>query len=263
MTPLTVPRRLSSHLFMAYSEFPHRDSGNVYLLTGRVPTLIDCGSRSAVPRLLRNLAQIGLDLSDIPQVIATHGDCDHIQGYHDLHQAHPGMRLYLHPADWSLAQEANPYRNAGYLYRNSFHPIAPERCLPLTDGGTVPAGDGELTVIHTPGHTEGSVCLWGEVDGRHVLFAGDTVGGAMRSLQGADLAIWAQAARTWEESLQRIAQLPIDWILNGHEPEDNLPLPRGWLDRGIETFGMMMNPWFFLDASDEEPFAPEAAQGAG
>ncbi len=258
MAYLTAPRQLSSHLYIVYAEYPHRDSGNVYLITGRVPTLIDCGSRRAAPLLLRNLAQAGVDIRDVVQVIATHGDCDHTQGWHELLRVHPGLRLYLHPLDWSLVQEANPYRNAGYLYRTEFRPIDPQVCWPMVDGDHIPAGDGELAVVHTPGHTEGSVCLLGDIDDYRVLFAGDTIGGSMRSLQGADLAIWAQAERTWEQSLQRIARLEIDWILNGHEPAATLPLTRAWLDRGIASFGMMMNPWFFLQSGseEEEPAVP-------
>jgi glyoxylase-like metal-dependent hydrolase (beta-lactamase superfamily II) len=260
MTRLTSPQQLSPHLYIVYSEYPHRDSSNVYLITGHTNTLIDCGSLRSVPLMLSNLAQLGLDIHDIDRIIATHGDCDHTQGFCELQRRHPDLRLHLHPADWSLVQDANPYRNAGYLYRIVFQPISPEMCIPIADGDRIGAGDGELTVVHTPGHTEGGICLWGEIDGKHVLFAGDTVGGSMRSLQGADLKIWAEAAETWKESLKRIVRLEIDWILNGHEPARSLPLPRTWLDRGITTFGQMLSPWFFLHEGNDDngESAPEA-----
>ena len=260
MLRLSSPRQLSPHLFIVYAEYPHRDSGNVYLVTGEVPTLIDCGSRAAAPQLLRNIAQTGIDVRDIVQVIATHGDFDHVQGFHELHAANPDLTLLVHPVDAPLTREPNLYRNAGYLYRDAFRPIAPELSRPIVDGDRIPAGDGELLVVHTPGHTEGGVCLWGEIDGHRVLFAGDTVEGAMRGLEGADLAIWARAASSWRESLQGIAALEIDWVLNGHEPVDGLPLMRARLDRGIASFGKMMNPWFFLDDEEqavEESVVPE------
>lgn len=252
MPRLTAPRQLSSHLFVVYSEFPHRDSGNVFLMTGRVPTLIDCGSRRSVPQLRQNLSHLGIHVRDIAQVIATHGDCDHIQGFHELRYDNPDLKLYLHPADWPLVQKPDAYRNAGYLYRNSFTPIDAEHCVPLAEGSHIPAGDAALGVLHTPGHTEGSVCLSGDIGGRNVVFAGDTVGGAMRSLEGADLRIWAQATRTWEQSLKRLATMDIDWILNGHEPVANLPLSRARFDRAVASFGKMMNPWFLLDEAADE-----------
>lgn len=252
MSPLLSPQALSDHLFVVYAEFPHCDSGNVYLITGRRPTLIDCGSRRAAPQLRENIAAAGIAVTDLVQVVATHGDCDHIQGYHDLRRENPALRLLLHEADWPLVREHDLYRNGGYLYRAPFMPIATDRCEPLRDGDRLPAGDGELHVLHTPGHTEGSVCLLGEIDGRQVLFAGDTIGGAMRGLDGADLAIWAQAARDWARSLQRIDPDAIDWVLNGHEPVTSLPLSRERLVRSIAAFGKMMNPWFFLAEPEEE-----------
>jgi hydroxyacylglutathione hydrolase len=262
MSRVAATKRLSSHLYIVYSEFPHRDSGNVYLITGRSPTLIDCGSRRAAPHLRRNLADLGIHVRDIAQVIATHGDCDHVQGYYDLSPEHPGLPLRIHPGDWPVVSGSDPYRNASYLYPDACLPLPVERCLPVADGETIAAGDGTLTVHHTPGHTEGSVCLWGEIDGHKVLFAGDTVGGAMRTLDGADLRLWAQAVRTWEQSLQRLAALDIDWVLNGHEPAATLPLSRARFDRSIAFFGKMLDPWFLLDDHDDDERAVAAPLAA-
>lgn len=244
MPSLTGPIQLSPHLFIVYSEFPHRDSGNAYLITGRYPTLIDCGSQQAVPQLTDNLLHVGVRVEDLTQVIATHGDYDHVQGYHDLRLQNRSLRLHLHRKDWPIVQGNDPYQNASYLYRHAFVPFTSEQCLPLEDGETIDAGDTRLTVHHAPGHTEGSVCLLGTIDGREVLFAGDAVGGAMRSLTGANLQIWARAAVTWEQSLRRLSELDFEWVLNGHEPAETLPLSRARFDRGVTSFGRMLNPWF-------------------
>ena len=265
MTRLSGPRQLSSHLFVVYAEFPHRDSGNVYLITGRYPTLVDCGSRRAVPQVLDNLEQLGVRPTDLAQIVATHGDCDHLQGYHELRRLRGDLPIRIHPRDLPLVLENNPYRNASYLYPGPFEPFRPEYCQPIVDDDRLLAGDGELTVIHTPGHTEGSVCLLGEIDGHHVLFAGDTVGGAMRSLKGADLAIWAAAARTWEQSLQRLVALPFEWVLTGHEPAESLPISRARFERAVASFGKMLSPWFSLAEGPDvdEPTAMPAAGAAG
>jgi hypothetical protein len=58
----------------------------------------------------------------------------------------------------------------------------------------------------------------GRIDGRDVLFAGDVVGGAMKSLDGAELQVWAEALADWSRSLDRLACLQFEWLLNGHEP---------------------------------------------
>lgn len=256
MPVLTAPRQLSANLYVAYSEYPHVDSANVYLLAGEHPTLIDCGSQRAVPQLVRNLAQLGLQVSDVTKVIATHGDYDHTQGFHDLRRLHPDLALLINRHDWPAMLEGNTYRSSSYLYRRPFLPFEAQHCLPLDEGDVVRAGNTVLTVHHTPGHTEGSVCLLGETDGHGVLFAGDAIGGSMKSLTGADLRLWANAAVTWADSLQRLASLPFEWVLNGHEPADTLPLERAHVDRLLGSFGKMMNPWFLL-GEEEAPLSGE------
>ena len=255
MTRLTVPRQLSPHLFVVYAEHPHHDSANVYLVTGDVPVLIDSGSLLAAPHLLRNLASIGVDIRDIGHVLATHGHCDHMQGFQALHAANPDLQLLIHPLDAPFVQGTASGLDICTLYNSTFPPIPANECVPVRDGDRIPAGDGELLVIHTPGHTEGSICLWGEIDGHRVLFAGDTIEGAMPGFEGVEIETWAAAVRTWKDSLLRVAEFEIDWVLNGHEPARGLPLTRDRLDRGIASFGKMLNPWFFL--AEDEPLAEE------
>ncbi|CAN5663030.1 hypothetical protein BH23CHL3_BH23CHL3_07870 [soil metagenome] len=252
MPQLTAPVQLSRHVYVVYSEFPHVDSGNAYFISGRYPTLIDCGSQRGFPQLRSNLSQLGLQVTDLAQVIATHGDYDHVQGFHRLRHLHPDLRLRLHRSDWSIVQESNSYRNASYLYGSPFVCFQEEQCLPLDDGDVIPAGDSTLAVHHAPGHTEGSICLLGEFDGTGILFAGDVIGGAMRTLDGASLELWAQAAATWHQSLLRLMALGFDWVLNGHEPSSSLPMHRSRIDRMVPMFGKMLNPWFSLEDDDSE-----------
>jgi hydroxyacylglutathione hydrolase len=262
MTRLSAPQQLSQHLYVVYAEHPHVDSSNVYLVTGKAPVLVDCGSRRAAPHLLRNLAALGIGIGDIDRVIATHGHCDHVQGFGGLHEANPDLRLHLHPRDVPLVQQPDHIGNACHLYNGLFRPVAPELILPIADGDRIPAGDGELLVVHTPGHTEGSVCLLGEVDGYNVLFAGDTVGGAMPGLDGVELATWAEAAHAWKQSLGRVSELAFDLVLSGHEPVTGLPITRARLDRSIASFGKMLNPWFLLGEDEDDPVG-EASVAVG
>lgn len=258
MSHLTEPVQLSEHVFIVYAEFPHADSGNVYLITGDRPALVDCGSDRAVPVLVDNLAQVGLEPGEIEQVIATHGDYDHVQGFHGLRRLNPDLRLLIHRQDLRTVQGENPYQTASYVYGRPFQRLDAQHCVPLDDGDMIPAGDTVLTVHHTPGHSEGSVCLLGEIDGHSILFAGDAVGGAMRSLDGASLELWARAMQTWKRSLAGLAELEFDWVLNGHEPVASLPISRWRFDRMAAHFGTMMNPWFSLSERNHAPAAPLA-----
>lgn len=240
------PYQLSDHLYVVYAEFPHAHSGNVYLITGDRPALIDCGSELAVPRIVSNLAQLGLDPGDIHQIVATHADYDHIQGFHGLQRANPDLCLRIHRADLPVVREADAYQTASYIYDRPFIQLDDRCLLPFDPGDVIAVGSTSLEVMSTPGHTEGSVCLLGEIDGRNVLFAGDTVGGAMRSLDGASIEVWAAAARAWAESLRSLSDREFDWVLNGHEPPAGLPITRERFERMVRRFGTMLNPWFSL-----------------
>lgn len=249
------PVQLSPHLYLVLSEYPHRSSANAYLITGKRPTLIDCGSADGFPALARSLTQIGIDAAALDQVIATHGHYDHIQGIHALRSQRPGLPLLIHEQDRPGIQDGNPYITAAVVYGRDFEPIPPEDCVPLVDGQQIAAGDGVLTVHHTPGHTDGSICLAGNIDGVDILFTGDTIFGAMSSLVGADVPIWTRAIEVWRQSLIRVAALPFDVFLPGHEPFWDLPIPKQRLTRAIPYFGRMLNPWFSLD--EEESAARE------
>jgi glyoxylase-like metal-dependent hydrolase (beta-lactamase superfamily II) len=253
MPCLSVPVELSQNLYVLYSEHPHVDSGNVYLIAGERPILIDCGSERATTQIARNIAQLDIGIDEIDQVIVTHADYDHVQGFHRLHEMNPNLRLKIHRPDLSVVEEADDYRTAAYVYGRTFVRLDAASCEPVDDGDIIAAGDTELTVISTPGHTEGSVCLLGEIDGRSVLIAGDTVGGAMRSLDGASLEVWAESAGAWARSLQHLSTLAFDWVLNGHEPAAGLPIQRAQFDRMVARFGTMLNPWFSLGEADPAP----------
>ncbi|MDQ4044095.1 MAG: MBL fold metallo-hydrolase [Chloroflexota bacterium] len=254
MPAITAPIQLSDHVYIVHAEFPHVDSGNVYLITGSHPTLIDCGSPRTVPQLVKNIAQVGLEVHDIDQVIATHGDYDHVQGFHGLREMNQDLRLLIHRAEITIVQGENAYSTASYLYDQPFVRLDPAYCAILDDGDVVPAHGSGLKVVHTPGHTEGSICLLGEIDSVKMLFAGDTFGGAMRSLDGADLHVWANAARTWMQSLRRLSALDFDIVLNGHELAAELPIRRPKFDRLVKHFGKMLDPWFSYEAP--EPTGP-------
>jgi glyoxylase-like metal-dependent hydrolase (beta-lactamase superfamily II) len=253
MSDLDRPYQLSEHLYVVHAEFPHVDSGNVYLVTGARPTLIDCGSEHAVPRIVGNLAQLGLAPADLAQVIATHADYDHIQGFHGLHAHNPDLCLRVNRDDLPVIREANAYRTASYVYGRPYLSLADACLLPMDPGDIIPVGDGSAEVIATPGHTEGSVCLLGEIDGRGVLFAGDTVGGSMRSLDGASVDAWVGAVRSWHDSLGLISAREFGWVLNGHEPVTSLPITRDRFDRMVRRFGTMLNPWFSIGEREPSP----------
>ncbi len=129
-----------------------------------------------------------------------------------------GAEIAAHPADWYRLIDPQPL----------FAPFPIPPCVPaieLVERGAIRLGDVRLEVLHTPGHTEGSVSLLSRDEG--LLFSGDTLfpGGWGRvDLPGGDEAAMAG-------SLARLAALPDDLrVLPGHGGPTTIGRERRWLD---------------------------------
>jgi hydroxyacylglutathione hydrolase len=149
-------------------------------------------------------------------IVSTHGHWDHI-GDNATVAAHTGAEIAVHPLDRSRLEHPEPL-------------FAPFEILPsvpaveLAEGGEIRFGEIRLAVIHTPGHTEGSVCLYSADDG--LMFSGDTLfaGGWGRvDLPGGDEAAMVESLGRLTSFEDRMAVLP------GHGPATTIGRERPWL----------------------------------
>ena len=106
----------------------------------------------------REIRKAGLSLS---MILITHGHFDHVLGVPGLLKHWPGTPVYVHE------KEVN-WKNAGDQYML----LAPvEGIHTVKEGDTIPFGDASIQVLHTPGHSPGSLTFRvGDV-----LFCGDTL----------------------------------------------------------------------------------------
>jgi len=95
-------------------------------------------------------------------IINTHGHIDHISANRYLN-----LPVWIHKDDADFLEDSG--KNLSSLM--GLHLMSPAASRLLAEGDILKAGDVELEVIHTPGHTPGSICL--KSDG--VLFTGDTL----------------------------------------------------------------------------------------
>ncbi len=115
--------------------------------------------------LISFISQNSLNLTHI---ILTHGHADHICGAEKL-RTMTNAKIVIHSLDaYRLkSSDACLADDCGYF----FSPFTPD--ILLNDGDVIRCGDISLEVMHTPGHSEGSICL---IEKRErVIFSGDTL----------------------------------------------------------------------------------------
>ena len=185
--------------------------------------VVDPGMGAAQPLTERAEAN-GLRLHLIAN---SHGHIDHIFDDAPLMEASRAP-LAIHPDDGYRLDGQNNY---GF----DLQPVTAGR--DLTEGGVVRIGDLVFDVLHTPGHTEGSVCLYEERHGLllsgDVLFAGSY--GRTDLPGGNDEQMAASLARLAREIPGPVRVLP------GHGPETTIERELPWLRRIAEA-GRLLIP---------------------
>jgi len=188
-----------------------------------VHVLADPSSREAIAidTATPSLAWIADELAarewTLRLIVSTHGHWDHI-GDNAAVATHTGADIAVHPLDRDRLTDPRP------LYAPfDIPPSVP--AVDLAEGGEIRFGMLRLRVWHTPGHTEGSVCLLEVDDG--LLFSGDTLfaGGWGRvDLPGGDPAAMV-------ESIGRLTGLEDGVrVLPGHGPATVIGRERPWME---------------------------------
>jgi hydroxyacylglutathione hydrolase len=188
-----------------------------------VHVLADPRSREAIAidTAIPSLAWIRDELAarswTLKLIVSTHGHWDHI-GDNAAVAAETGAEIAVHPLDRDRLEHPQPLWAPFEI-----PPSVP--AVELAEGGEIRFGEIRLRVLHTPGHTEGSVCLLSADDG--LLFSGDTLfAGAWGRVD-----LPGGSAEAMAASIARLAELEDQLaVLPGHGPSTTIRRERAWMD---------------------------------
>lgn len=184
------------------------DSNIIYIDGNDDQVLVDTGTGMFIDRLEKALKDVGSSLEGITDVVLTHSHIDHIGGLIGvLEKVKPKIHLHKNEADPINA------RDMRFTAADTFGAELPQITIDgiLNEGDKLRFGNLQLSVIHTPGHSSGSICL--NVEDTGVMITGDTMfpGGSFGrvDLPGGN-------SRLLVESLKRLAEMDFEIALPGH-----------------------------------------------
>jgi hydroxyacylglutathione hydrolase len=187
---------------------------NVYLLVDKELALVDTGFKGRSGAILRDVARLGHAPSDIKNIIITHHHADHMGSLAALKKV-TGARVMAHPTDAPYIEGHFPQPGPESRLMSPFRgfwftaPVQVDRLI--NEGDELPLLGG-IKVLHTPGHTPGSICLL--IPAERLLIAGDVLGNRF----GLHLPSrrYTMNIRQELDSIRRLAALNFDAIAFGH-----------------------------------------------
>ena len=104
----------------------------------------------------------------IKYIILTHGHSDHICGINEHKADFPDAKVVAYKDEEAMLEDPNLNQSPGFGV-----PYSTKADILVSDGDELKVGDVTLKFIHTPGHTEGGMCIY--VEEAKALFSGDTL----------------------------------------------------------------------------------------
>jgi glyoxylase-like metal-dependent hydrolase (beta-lactamase superfamily II) len=183
------------------------------------PTLVDTGLPGQLDAITTVLAEAGVRVQDLKQIILTHQDIDHVGSLHDLVQT-SGARVLAYVVETPYIDGSQPPRFARpevlaqrpelRAVAEGFHytPVDEQ----LEDGARLDFAGG-VRVIATPGHTPGHMCLYHERT--RTLIAGDALTANDGQLMGPNEGATPDMP-TASQSVRKLAELDVQTIICYH-----------------------------------------------
>jgi hydroxyacylglutathione hydrolase len=178
------------------------NNANTVFIDGDVPTLIDPGHSHLFRHVAEAMERDGVNIDKVKLIICTHGHPDHLEAADQFDSSvlkaigkNEYKYLEKEGKELFLMTGSQPPRKTFGLFLKE---------------GSLNLGDKQFSIIETPGHSPGSLCLyWPE---KALLISGDTVfymGVGRTDLPGGDMDMLGQ-------SLRRLSSLDVEYLVPGH-----------------------------------------------
>ena len=193
--------------------YSHANDCNVYLIDGgNTMALIDSGGGKGAQKIIENIKSFGLDPKRIKFLINTHCHYDHIGGNKAVKDL-TGCKIAAHESEVKIIENLDVLTLADRAKQRGINVESAKVDARLKEGDMLNIDKYELKVLHTPGHTPGSICLYVEEKGKRILFSGDIVSaqGRLGFINGPGFSL-----DDWKTSLKRLVDLKIDTMFPGH-----------------------------------------------
>ncbi len=202
-----------------------------YAVRGERVILVDTGPAGQESRLLKKLARSGVKAQDVSLIVLTHCHPDHAGGAAELRQR-LGVPIAVHrdEVEWATTGHSIFYqalRPFGHLLQRAL-PVTFPAFMPdivLEHGVELDDYGAPLSVLHTPGHTPGSITLLHRPSGDAMV--GDLLAGSLLRRNTPLLPFLAQDTRQLGESVRAVLSKSPTRLLFGHgRPTAALSMPR-------------------------------------
>jgi glyoxylase-like metal-dependent hydrolase (beta-lactamase superfamily II) len=179
----------------------------IYLVdAGCELVLIDAGVGYSLNKIEKNIRSAGLEPARIGHVVATHCHIDHIGGLAGIVDRY-GSKVVAHELDRGGIEGENNDLTAASMYGVKYTPVIVDIIL-RKELESLELGEIQFNLLHTPGHTPGSISAYIDTGDGRVLF-GQDIHGPFSLLWGSDLG-------EWRRSMHRLLSLGADVLCEGH-----------------------------------------------
>jgi glyoxylase-like metal-dependent hydrolase (beta-lactamase superfamily II) len=180
--------------------------------------IVDPGLEGNVERILKNVEALGFSRTAIKWVINTHAHFDHSMA--DAKFQKLGAKILVGRADAAAVEKGTLVTAKYFVPQAAAYPTL-KVDWPVDDGEELRLGNKTFYAIATPGHTPGSTCYLLQIDGKNILFGGDTILfdyrlGMQQTVSADDVAYLASLRKLERFATSRDGPVRWDVLLPGH-----------------------------------------------